>query len=117
MTAFFVCPVQAEAADSLFRSVGGDSVHDAVGTVIKPAAVRDYCVCRLDIFSLVEEEGSDYRPVVIDTDIAVPALDVLLDQFLRRPAGTPPLVRVSVLGHKPSCKAVQFHYAGKILLC
>ena len=31
-------PVDAECADSFFRSVSGDSVNDAIGTVIKPRA-------------------------------------------------------------------------------
>ena len=59
MPALLKCPVYAKGPDPLLGSIPGDSVYDAVGTVIEPCAVRDDPVDRLDILSVNIEKGAD----------------------------------------------------------
>ena len=115
MPALLKCPVYAESPDSLLGPVPGDSVNDAVRTVIEPCTIRDDPVDRLDIFSVNKEKSTDDLSFIIDADITVSAPDVTMDQFLRRPVGRPPLVGVPMLRHEPPRETVNLHHPVKIL--
>ena len=117
MAALLIRPVDTERPDSFFGAVPGDSVYNAVGTVVEPRAVRDLAISRLNILPMDEEERADDLPGIIDADEAVAILYVAVDQRLRRPVRRPPLIGIPVLRHVFSCKALNLHHPVKILLC
>ncbi|MBO4472024.1 MAG: hypothetical protein J5841_09725 [Clostridia bacterium] len=64
MTALFISPVDAERADTFFRTVRSNPVHNAIGAVIQPISICDIPVCRFNVRSMDKEkgEGSIERP-------------------------------------------------------
>ena len=116
VSALLESPVDAERTDAFFASVTGYPVHDAVGAVVEPCAFGDIPVGRLDIRPLDEEKSPDYNAILIDADITVAVPDIIPDQIFRRPLCWTPLIRVAVLRHVPSRKAVNLHHSGKVML-
>ena len=107
-------PVQTEGADTLFRAVGGDPVHDAVGAAVQPGAVRDLPVGGLDVFPADIIEIPLDCPFFVGTDVTVSLFDVVMDQRLRRPVRRSPLVGVSCLRHEFSRMGIDLHDPVKV---
>ena len=92
-------------------------MYNAVRTVIQPCPVRDIPVGRLDILPADVIEGTDNFPLVIQTDIAIAALNIIVDQILRWPVGRSPLVGITMLRHVIPGESIDLHHPVKILLC
>ena len=79
MPALFKCPGDTECPDPFFRPVPGDSVDNAVRAAVEPCAIRYFPVCRLDIFPIPEEKGSDDSSFLVEADVTVSVLDIVTD--------------------------------------
>ena len=68
-------PVDAGASDPFYLPTGCDAVDHSVSGIIKPGAVVDLQIVRLDIFPLIIEKCSDDFAVLY-ADTAFSALDI-----------------------------------------
>ena len=73
MRALSISPIQTEHADSFFRTVRRETMHNAVRTGIQPCAVCDFPVGRFDIRPVCIEKRAEDFSCVIYTDITVAA--------------------------------------------
>ena len=89
-------------------------MDNAVPAVILSSAVNDFiCLFRLSAVIIIEN-GAD--PVILTTDISLPAYGICLNDFLRRPVVLCPLIGVAVRLLEFSCVSVDLHHSGNILL-
>ena len=113
MAAAVIGPVQTETACTFYGAVGGNAMHNTVGTAADPCAVLDDTIGRFNIVTEGEEKGAD-DPILMETDITGSVGDILPNQRFRRPVGGTPLSGISVVSHKCSGMCIEFHDAGKI---
>ena len=80
-------------------------MNHSITIVSNPLTIINGRIGRLDVFSLVKKECSDYVSIIILTNVAKPLFDIGPDQLLWRPISFSPLIGISpIYSHRSPTK-------------